>query len=149
MMFNGVRFSFLLSIVLVLTFTSEVFSRSAACKKLRVRSPEQSELKGNRAKPFSSSAILDLQFQVLVPRTSTGRYQIHLYTPNGHLYQKLTTAKTGKQTRRRRNFEWAAATLPVAGTTIVWSSLYGTWRAEVFAEGSEQSCRARRFRIVP
>ena len=57
MMFNGVRFSFLLSIVLVLTFTSEVFSRSAACKKLRVRSPEQSELKGNRAKPFSSSAI--------------------------------------------------------------------------------------------
>lgn len=44
-------------------------------------------------------------------------------------------------TGRNRRAE-VSATLPVAGTSIVWSSLYGRWTAEAFLDGSMSSCAA-------
>jgi hypothetical protein len=42
----------------------------------------------------------------------------------------------GGRTRYRK----VSATLPVAGTSIVSSSLYGTWAAAAFLDGSVSSC---------
>jgi hypothetical protein len=42
------------------------------------------------------------------------------------------------------------ARLPVAGTTIVNNSLYGTWKAEAYFEGERTACaKARSFVIKP
>ncbi len=42
-----------------------------------------------------------------------------------------------------------SATLPVAGTSIVWSSLYGRWTAEAFLDGALSRCGApARFSIT-
>jgi hypothetical protein len=42
------------------------------------------------------------------------------------------------------------ARLPVAGTTIVNNSLYGTWKAEAYLVGEQTACaRARSFVINP
>ena len=70
-------------------------SRSSKRDKARARRPV-----------FSATEMLDLEFQVLLPRRLKGRHRIDLkiYTPYGHLYQTLTvpfTAERGNALRRR------------------------------------------------
>ncbi len=95
--------------------------------------------------------------------------ELRLITPRGHHYQTLTAAistSTELAGARRAVAGFPRAlpvqvlqpvqvsseapdeptqlgtelSIPVAGTTIVTSSLYGTWRIEVFLDGSEITC---------
>ncbi len=101
--------------------------------------------------------LLDLRFLVLVPAdnaySSSNGLHLKLFTPKGHLYQKLRVpiapaATSAGNQRRRSRYRWVSASLPVAGTTIVTSSLYGRWSAAAYVEGESSPCaRPRRFVI--
>ena len=128
--------------------------------RTQLRLPKTESRRGLRT--FHATAVLDLEFQVRVRRARSGEHRLALkvYTPNGHLYQTLSvplaaTESTDDETRprrrrRRTRSRTVSATLPVAGTTIVRSSLYGTWRVEAYLDGSTQTCTApRKFVIEP
>lgn len=101
---------------------------------------------------FRASEILDLRFLVLLPaRRGIEDVEVKLFTPKGHLYQALRIP-VGKSPspRPRAFFRWATELLPVAGTTIVTSSLYGRWKAEAYLDGATTPCgRARHFTLQP
>jgi hypothetical protein len=107
-----------------------------------------------RAPVFSATSILDLELIVLVPAEYAGtNMELKLFTPKGHLYQTLeidsAPSKTSGDPSRRR-YELLTARLPVAGTTIVNSSLYGVWTAEAYFAGASSPCtQARAFAILP
>ncbi len=132
--------------------------RETRCLEVRVTSPQSQERR--RTGRFSATEILDLRVEVRLPRQieSSQQVVVKLFTPDGHLYQdlQLTTVQgelgdTSATTRRRRTRDGSseprtkasgtASTLfPVAGTSIVTSSLYGRWTATVDVEGAEASC---------
>ena len=135
----------------------------ARCYAINVGTPdtEQSDAPDNRprraarrAPEFSASQILDLEFQVLFPPSLKGTHQLELrvMTPKGHLYQSLSVPfsgqnvsedeghqSRGRRTRQSRTLA-AKATLPVGGTTIVTSSLYGKWSVEAYLDGAQKTC---------
>jgi len=120
---------------------------------VRVSSPEQPE--GRRRSVFSASEILDLEFHAQLARRLDGDRQIEfrVYTPRGHLYQTLTPAVTTsgddrQGSRRGRGRLQASVRLPVAGTSIVTSSLYGQWTVVAHLDGSaDPVSRPRSFTI--
>jgi hypothetical protein len=60
--------------------------------------------------------------------------------------EEVEISSTGKGWKRHAA---VSATLPVAGTSIVWSSLYGRWTAEAFLDGALSRCGApARFSIT-
>jgi hypothetical protein len=116
---------------------------------------------------FSVTRILDLDFTVLFPPGLQGEHVVELrvFTPDAQLYRSLTTPfargaqpnavrqvdgyarpVTQQQLRRvsrsRRLFAAVSTTLPVGGTDIVSSGLYGRWRVEAYLDGAEQRCGA-------
>jgi hypothetical protein len=99
--------------------------------------------------------VLDLLVQVMVPANaaSARRVEVKMYTPKGHLYQTLSVASGDRSSRprsTRARYQTVSLRLPVAGTTIVQSSLYGTWRAEAYLEGDATACaKPRSFAIEP
>lgn len=125
-----------------------------------VRAPRR---RSRRPPSFSASEILDLKLQLSLSPALRGDHKVELsvYTPKGHLYQTLSAALTGPETtdeqgrehqsvRRSPRARVATATLPVAGTTIVASSLYGEWQVEAHLDGSESVCsRPQKFVIEP
>ncbi len=110
------------------------------CVAVQVTSPGQPSPDG----VFSASRVYDLQLRALVMRRMVAGphlLELRLYTPNGHLYQALSVPFSDG---------WPAvnATLPVAGTAIMTSSLYGRWRVEPHLDGSSVPCgRSRSFVI--
>jgi hypothetical protein len=117
--------------------------------------PHRRQRASRRAPEFSASQILDLEFRVLLPPSLNGNHQLELkvMTPKGHLYQSLSVPfsdqnegeqeggreSRGRRSRRTRSLA-ATATLPVAGTTIVTSSLYGKWHVEAYLDGAQTVC---------
>ncbi len=114
---------------------------------------------------FSVTKILDLTLTVLLPASIEGEHlvEMRVFTPDGQLYRSLAVpfAKSAppgaaraiegyarpvpqqalKRVRRGRSlFAAASATLPVGGTDIVSSGLYGRWRVEAHLDGAEQRC---------
>jgi hypothetical protein len=72
--------------------------------------------------------------------TQPGRTVLKVYTPQGHLYQELpVTELAGPRGRGRGR---GRARLPISGTLIVQSSLYGQWRIETQLDGSPRPCGA-------
>ena len=145
------------------------------CSAIEVLSPQKSRFPHPRR--FSAAQILDLEIRVLLPEKLTGehRLDVSLYTPDHQLYQTLTVPFRGAGTppsrgprrkltdhprpiaeaearatlagKHRRTV--VSAVLPVAGTSIVTSSLYGEWTAAAFLDGSQKSCgAAARFVIT-
>ena len=125
---------------------------------------------------FSATEILDLDFRVLLGPEEAGDHllQVKLHTPRGHVYQTLTIPFTTVASRAGGSRDvdgyprplriqatqevtadgasWQAVVtrLPVAGTSIVHSSLYGRWTAEAFIDDSSESCgRPRAFLLEP
>jgi hypothetical protein len=114
---------------------------------------------------FSATKILDLTLAVLLPPSFEGGHLVELrvFTPDGQLYRSLTVpfakgalpgaarAVEGyarpvpqlalqRVSRGRSLFAAASTTLPVGGTDIVSSGLYGCWRVEAYLDGAEQRC---------
>jgi hypothetical protein len=130
----------------------------AACKSLWVTAAGSSKpARARKPLQFSATDVLDLEFQVVVPAAalSQRRLDLKLFTPKGHLYQTLSIAAPAPSTstgtpERRGRYQTLTARLPVAGTTIVNNSLYGTWKAEAYFEGDATTCaRPRAFVIKP
>lgn len=133
----------------------------AACQSVWVTAPAFGKPASRARKPlnFSAAEVLDLEFQIVVPANTSlaGRpLELKLFTPKGHLYQTLavpaasTASGTAGTPKRRPRYQTLTARLPVAGTTIVNNSLYGTWKAEAYLEGERTACaKARSFVIKP
>jgi hypothetical protein len=120
--------------------------RTNECTAIQVTAPDAPASTKRRARKktpaFSASSILDLELEAALAAKSKGQHQLEfkVYTPKGHLYQSLKAAMSvpeakGERRRRERQKRTASATLPVAGTTIVTSSLYGEWKVEAFLDG--------------
>ena len=125
---------------------------------------------------FFASEMLDLYFDVGLSQLLDGVHvvELELYTPNGYLYQVLAQPVTWEreqeglrvhvpgypdpvevQVLNRRTqagqVRWIVRfRLPVAGTSIITSSLYGMWEARPQLDGNPISCgRTFRFGIEP
>ncbi len=121
---------------------------------------------------FSATKILDLTFTVLFPPNLEGEHLVELrvFTPDGQLYRSVpmpvargpagpVRAVEGyphpvaqkpltQVSRGRGTFAAASTTLPVGGTDIVSSGLYGRWRVEAFLDGAEQRCAPAGFFVL-
>jgi hypothetical protein len=125
------------------------------CAALSVSSPQAG--KGGPASSFSATKVVDLSLAAAFPKamdkTLAGSHllTVRVYSPKGNLYQSLSAGVTSDA----RKPAWAAAgvsaavTLPVAGTPIVTSSLYGPWTAEALLDGETVSCERAKFTIAP
>ncbi len=70
--------------------------------------------------------------------------RVELSSPDGSLYQRLTSSFTGS----RRPVS-VTTRIPVAGSSIVDSSLYGEWCAEVFLDDEDAPIARHRFLLTP
>lgn len=97
---------------------------------------------------FRATRVVELEFDVelLRPRRADKPPQLRLYTPDGFLYQVLETKPVGKRPATGRY----RARLPVAGTSIMQSGLYGRWRVVPHAGDARDACgRGQGFFIRP
>ncbi len=141
-----------------------------SCPMITVSGVEKpTELSRSR---FSAVETPDLVFHVMFPWEITEDLVVTLkvYTPHGHLYRTLDvpvappkgTEITGNTTRRLpgypypvrvktprnvtyndRRYQTVDVSLPVAGSVIVTSSLYGQWSVEVIMDGASTPCPER------
>ena len=150
----------------------------SGCSAIEVTAPALR--KQPREPRFSTREILDLDFETRLERkVQDGDHVLHfkVVTPGGFLYQDLATPFTwGKPGRRGRSAVEPAATakgvpvlapsnphegrdparqslrarLPVAGTSITMSSLYGRWAVQAFLDDQTRPCSPPRvFAIQP
>jgi len=118
------------------------------------------------APAFSATEILDVVFEANAVGEFVGDaiLELKVYTPNGHLYQILTvpvTSKAGKGASQVRvagfpypleiqrlsasseaetSLPGVSLSLPVGGTLIVSTSLYGLWEVRPFLDGEAAGC---------
>lgn len=122
---------------------NEPRERPAACEIVEIRS-DHGAGSGSR---FSATKIVELRFETALegrPRPER-RLRLRLTTPGGFLYQVLSVPVDPNPTKRR-----LVARLPVAGTSIMASGLYGRWTVTpVLGDGSEACGASRRFVINP
>ena len=121
---------------------------------------------------FSATKILDLTFTVLFPASIEGEHLVELrvFTPDAQLYRSVAMPvargpaspvravegyprpipqKALTQVSRGRSlFAAASTTLPVGGTDIVSSGLYGRWRVEAYLDGAEERCAPTGFFVL-
>jgi len=121
----------------------------AQCRPIAISSAENP---GQRVR-FSAARVVDLKFHLFAGRGLEGPHTLTLkvYTPSGHLYQELTVAFRADSAVRRRGLrrQWLTARLPVAGTAITTSGLFGRWRVEPHLDGSLRPCgSATSFQIT-
>jgi len=150
-------------------------SRARGCDTVLVRSPQSTDRKERFTPDFSATRILDLQLDTVLGADVQGSHllQLRLYTPKGHLYQVLsvpfTVAASGegrpaakrwvdgypqpldeqpvKSIRHQGSMRrGVSATLPVAGTSIMTSSLYGRWMVEPYLD--DRRCGAARAFVI-
>jgi hypothetical protein len=147
------------------------------CAFILLSSPDQHD--GAFAKTFSALTIADLKFSVLFSRPTSARLggdhtvELRVFGPGGHLYQSLmvpfssdsaragqqrvledyprpvTVELVGKTSYKGVEYSRIDLMMPVGGTSIVTSSLYGQWRVEAFVDGNAVACgRATTFTIT-
>ncbi|HNX49451.1 MAG TPA: hypothetical protein PLS53_09410 [Thermoanaerobaculaceae bacterium] len=129
---------------------------------------------GARQTSVAATRADELELGIVLPRVMDHgpTYEVRLYTPNGHLYQVVPVAVgmgwEHDQTRSvagysqptdvvqprnvtvdGRKVELAGWRLPLAGSDIFLSSMYGTWTAEVWPTGAGSPCAATKFAIEP
>ncbi len=122
---------------------------------------------------FSASRMLDLEFTVRFTDEPVGDHVLHLklFTPKGHHYQTLslpitTSAKRQGSRRRVEGFPRPLAirmvqkagvssppeirlSVPVGGTPIVTSSIFGVWTAEASLDDQVEACASQPFVLIP
>jgi len=132
-------------------------------------SDDEREFEGGVA-TFSATKVLDIQFAIIFSKQVAKQFanahnvEFRVYTPEGNLYQSITIPVTVDPKRSGEKHRvpgypdlvpvqvlqninhgggqgsFATVTLPVAGTPIVSTSLYGTWRAEALVEDEIAPC---------
>jgi hypothetical protein len=141
------------------------------CEAIQVLSPQSKQHRRIRGFSATEILDLQFRVLLSQPMGGEHRLDLKVYTPDGQLYQTLTVpfqaldgARPGHARRGKRKLAdypqpieeaeismtrkdpkghgWVLATLPVAGTSIVASSLYGRWTAEAFLDSALTSCGA-------
>ena len=114
-----------------------------ACEVSDVSSPQTW-----RRDRFRATRVVDLEIEAtLHGRAKQERVlRLRVYTPGGFLYQvfelPLDAANGAKRVFKAR--------LPVAGTSIMASGLYGKWRVVPHLDDRAEPCgRGRSFRLQP
>lgn len=151
----------------------EVPAPAGSCAAIVVTAPEAKT--SARTQAFSATKILDLQLAALLRTRLQGDHTLEMkvYTPRGHLYQVLTVpfsaaAVSAARTRLVEGYpeplreqpmtavrhegvrRYSVSTrLPVAGTAIMTSSLYGRWRVDAHLDGSLAACASKTFTLQP
>jgi len=163
------------AVALAVTVGASAAPKSASpCVTILVASPEETP-NGSFGTSFSATKTTDLSFSVVFAKGFTGEHLVELRfsTPRGFLYQSMTVpAVIGGSASGTRNvpgyphpvrvksgpkFSYKGSTLwkvdapfPVGGTEIGRNSLYGTWKAQAYLDGSPNPCgAATTFRIGP
>jgi hypothetical protein len=115
--------------------------RPAACSVVEIRSDVDRRDQGR----FSATRILELRFGTRLSGSPKRDHtlRLRLYSPSGFLYQVLTVPVSAGHGHRR-----VEARLPVAGTSIMASGLYGTWRVVPQLDDSRAPCGAGRSFVI-
>lgn len=134
------------------------------CPRVAFSSVEKPQAMG---RSFSATRSADLIFHVQFDGSLNGDHVVTLkvFTPNGHLYRRYDVPVASGMTKRSktrqlpgypypvpvqstnmlkaggRTSESVDVSFPVAGSTIVTSSLYGRWKVEVSLDGGTNMCR--------
>ena len=124
----------------------------SVCGAVSVSVPERPRARD----PFSVRKTLDLQFRMRL-RTRDGDSHVvsfRVITPNGHVYQQLQAPSDVKEEKesddddrdehddRVHRMSRVSARLPVAGTFIATSSLFGKWRVVPYVDDDPEPCAA-------
>lgn len=148
-------------------------ARRSRCARVTVSTVERPNARGRRR--FSASSSADLVFHVLFNTRLEPEHLVTLkvFTPNGHMYRQYDVpveselTKKSKPTKKVGGYPYpvkvqvarpvevdgtklkvVSVPFPVAGSTIVTSSLYGKWRVEISLDGAARPCgRPRYFTI--
>lgn len=121
---------------------------------------------------FASTEVLDVDFNVIFPRTFVGKHTLYVEvrTPRGHLFERRTVpvAEADAPTFTKvvdyprpvaverlqpfaldgQDFRVVKVRFPVAGTAIVKSGLYGTWQVTVFVDDQTEPYSQTQFVLV-
>lgn len=104
-------------------------------------------LKNGRARvgdTFTLGELRELRVIVNWSQAEEGHLQrVDLYAPDGTLYQRFATSFTGE-----RRPVAVVTRVPVAGSTIVDSSLVGEWCAEAFLDDEHAPIARRHFDLL-
>lgn len=93
---------------------------------------------------FTLSELRELRVIVNWSQAENGHLQrVDLYAPDGTLYQRFAGTFTGE-----RRPVAIVTRVPVAGSSIVDSSLLGEWCAEVFLDDEDAPIARRRFDLL-
>jgi hypothetical protein len=116
-------------------------ARPASCAVVEIRSDRG---RHDRYR-FSATRILALDFETrLSERRARGHtLRLRLYTPSGFLYQVLAVPVAADRVHRR-----VEARLPVAGTSIMASGLYGRWTVVPQLDDSSAPCGPERHFVI-
>jgi hypothetical protein len=107
------------------------------CDRISVSSPDRPRVRER----FSAAKTLDLQFRMRLRNADEDTHVVsfRILTPKGHLYQEIQFLHRAESGRRAASI---SGRLPVAGTAIATSSLYGRWRVVPYFDGSPRPCAA-------
>lgn len=116
---------------------ADVRSQGRACGAIVVTSPDQPRSRVS----FSARKTLDLQFRMRLGVRDENAHVVRfrVLTPKGRLYQEIQVAHDATSGKKVASI---AGRLPVAGTAIATSSLYGRWRVVPYFDGGAQPCAA-------
>jgi hypothetical protein len=120
--------------------TAPILDGKASCRT-SVDSPQRP----GRAGTYSAAWVLGLRFRTAIADPAAApRLRLRLYSPDGTLYQVLKygdpRAAPSASMRRSpppRAFE---TSIPIAGSQVLWGSLYGRWTAVATMEGDAGPC---------
>jgi hypothetical protein len=152
-------------------------SSSHGCVAVTAGSPQKNGGKFDAS--FSATQVIDIDFSIVFTPGAAQRFsgdhlvEFRISGPRGHLYQSMTIPFTADDAHGKKvaiptypapvetktlaptqyagaQHMYVAATLPVAGTSIVSNGLYGTWTAQAYVDGDPLACsQPVRFTITP
>jgi hypothetical protein len=134
----------MLMLTTVLVAGAAMATPAHADKPLRLPCPTIELRKAGAPRPprrpvFSARQVGDLEFVLDYDHRLAGRrVELRLMTPSGHLYQTL--ADTFAPPRHHHPSGDLLLRLPVSGTLIERSSLFGEWRVDTFLDGNPTAC---------
>lgn len=154
--------------ILLLSVGPCLSAESVPCGALAISSPEQPVVGKKPVSSFSATRIVDLNLDLLLPeqarKSGVSLVEYRVFGPSGNLYQSITLpvsfdnvpvgttapvpgypsplpvqVATPVLLKKTTTYK-VMARLPVAGTLIVSSSLYGGWTSTAFLDGKPISC---------
>ena len=116
---------------------ADLNSRGRVCGAIAVTSPDQPRVRSS----FSARKTLDLQLRMQLGMRDGNMHVVNfqVVTPKGHVYQEIQVVQGASTKKSVANI---SARLPVAGTQIATSSLYGQWRIVPYLDGGSRPCAA-------